>query len=186
MILGQSAATAACLAIDANLPLQELPYSQLRDRLVRDGQVLELADPRAVSTHDLPGVVVDDEHAILAGTWTRSTSANPFVGIGYRHDGDESQGLKSARFETQLPAGRYDVRLYFTALPNRSSNTPLRITYHGGEFETTINQRSEPGLEGRCVSVGSFICEGTSSVEVTTTGADGFVIIDAVQWLPVE
>lgn len=40
MILGQSAATAAVLAIDANLPVQEVPYRRLRERLIADGQVL--------------------------------------------------------------------------------------------------------------------------------------------------
>lgn len=41
MILGQSAATAACLALDLNTPLSALPYSLLRDQLERDGQILE-------------------------------------------------------------------------------------------------------------------------------------------------
>jgi len=41
MILGQSAATAAILAIDASLPVQDVPYAKLRERLLQDGQVLE-------------------------------------------------------------------------------------------------------------------------------------------------
>jgi hypothetical protein len=41
MILGQSAATAAALAIDGGLPVQRVPYEDLRKRLVADGQVLE-------------------------------------------------------------------------------------------------------------------------------------------------
>jgi hypothetical protein len=41
MILGQSAATAAALAIDAGLPVQQVPYAVLRERLLADGQVLE-------------------------------------------------------------------------------------------------------------------------------------------------
>ncbi len=40
MILGQSAATAACLAIDQELPVQDLPYESLRRALVDGGQVL--------------------------------------------------------------------------------------------------------------------------------------------------
>lgn len=42
MILGQSAATAAALAIDAGIPVQDLPYAKLRERLLADGQVLTL------------------------------------------------------------------------------------------------------------------------------------------------
>jgi hypothetical protein len=41
MILGQSAATAAALAIDGGVPVQQLPYEQLQERLLADGQVLE-------------------------------------------------------------------------------------------------------------------------------------------------
>jgi hypothetical protein len=41
MILGQSAATAAVLALDANCPLQKLKYEELRTRLLKDKQVLE-------------------------------------------------------------------------------------------------------------------------------------------------
>lgn len=41
MVLGQSAATAAALAIDGALAVQDVPYARLRERLLRDGQVLE-------------------------------------------------------------------------------------------------------------------------------------------------
>lgn len=42
MILGQSAATAACMSIDAKQAVQEVPYEQLKARLLEDGQVLEV------------------------------------------------------------------------------------------------------------------------------------------------
>ena len=41
MILGQSAATAAALAIDGSLPVQRVDYDRLRKRLLADGQVLK-------------------------------------------------------------------------------------------------------------------------------------------------
>jgi hypothetical protein len=41
MVLGQSVATAAALAIDENLAVQDVPYADLRARLLKDGQVLE-------------------------------------------------------------------------------------------------------------------------------------------------
>jgi hypothetical protein len=45
MILGQSAATAAAMAIDAGIAVQDVPYEKLRERLVRDGQVLNYPAP---------------------------------------------------------------------------------------------------------------------------------------------
>ncbi|MBL8238785.1 MAG: FAD-dependent oxidoreductase [Bryobacterales bacterium] len=41
MILGQSAATAAVMAIEGNMAVQDVPYEKLRARLLADGQVLE-------------------------------------------------------------------------------------------------------------------------------------------------
>jgi general stress protein 26 len=46
MILGQSAATAAAMAIDGNVAVQEVDYGRLRERLLKDGQVLERPRPR--------------------------------------------------------------------------------------------------------------------------------------------
>lgn len=40
MILSQSAATAACMAIDDGTSVQQVPYGKLRDRLLADGQKL--------------------------------------------------------------------------------------------------------------------------------------------------
>ncbi len=45
MILGQSAATAAVLAIESGIPVQQVPYDQLRERMLADGQVLETPEP---------------------------------------------------------------------------------------------------------------------------------------------
>ena len=45
MILGQSAATAACLAIKDNVSVQKVDYPKLRARLLADQQVLEWPAP---------------------------------------------------------------------------------------------------------------------------------------------
>ncbi|MFO0930947.1 MAG: FAD-dependent oxidoreductase [Gemmataceae bacterium] len=53
MVLGQSAATAAALAIDGGTAVQEVAYPKLRARLLRDGQVLEY--PAKPGTGERPG-----------------------------------------------------------------------------------------------------------------------------------
>jgi len=40
MILGQSAATAACIAIDKKTDIQELEYQELKSQLLKDKQIL--------------------------------------------------------------------------------------------------------------------------------------------------
>jgi len=41
MILGQSAATAAAMAIDSGITVQDVPYSELKEQLEKDNQILE-------------------------------------------------------------------------------------------------------------------------------------------------
>jgi hypothetical protein len=41
MILGQSAATLAVLALDKQGEVHEVPYEQVREQLLEDGQVLQ-------------------------------------------------------------------------------------------------------------------------------------------------
>jgi hypothetical protein len=45
MILAQSAATAASLAIDCDSTVQDVPYAKLRERLLADGQILAYTPP---------------------------------------------------------------------------------------------------------------------------------------------
>jgi hypothetical protein len=45
MILGQSAATAAAMAIDAKIAVQDVPYATLKERLLKDGQILTQTAP---------------------------------------------------------------------------------------------------------------------------------------------
>jgi len=47
MILGQSAAAAASLAIEDGIAVQDVPYARLRDRLLAGAQVLEVRRPAA-------------------------------------------------------------------------------------------------------------------------------------------
>jgi len=46
MILGQSAATAAALAVDGAVAVQDVPYPKLRERLLGDGQILDAGSRR--------------------------------------------------------------------------------------------------------------------------------------------
>lgn len=44
MILGQSAATAAVMAINQDLAVQDVKYQELREQLLKDGQILRISD----------------------------------------------------------------------------------------------------------------------------------------------
>lgn len=190
MILGQSAATAAVLAIDAGIPVQEVEYAKLRERLVKDGQALDPeGNPHpsaSISAKSLEGVVVDDAEATFRGEWTDGTSIGPWVGSGYRHDGNVGKGEKRAVFAAKLKPGRYEVRLAYSPHGNRATNVPVVVRTAEGEKRVTVNQRQEPKVGKAFASLGTFRFGGEAVVEVRTEDTDGYVIADAVQFVPVR
>jgi len=195
MILGQSAATAAVMAIDEKQAVQEVDYDKLRERLLKDGQVLvsDRAKPAAsdsgrggIERSKLKGIVVDDTEAKLTGEWTGSTSRGTFLAAGYQHDGNARDGKVSARFEPKgLRPGKYEVRVAYTADDNRASNVKVHIVHAGEQKLVAIDQRKTPPEDGMFVSLGEFEFGDArpGAVTISNEGADGYVVIDAVQWL---
>jgi len=192
MVLSQSAATAACLAIDDKVDVQKVGYAKLKERLLEDKQVLEL--PRAkraagIDPKTLRGVVVDDDQAERKGFDAKSSAVGPFVGDGYRHDGGTKDGKQSATYNPDLPkAGTYEVRISYSPNPNRATNVPVTIFHSGGMAAVKVNERKSPPVSETFVSLGTFSFEKGKSgrVVITNEGVDGYVIIDAVVFLPKE
>jgi hypothetical protein len=191
MVLGQSSATAAAMAIDAGGDVQQVDYAKLRERLLADNQVLEWTGPRphrGVATSSLPGTVVDDDQAELIGEWTEGKTVGPFVGRGYRHDANEQKSNKAV-FTVKVPsAGRYEVRISYSPQANRATNVPVTITAADGEHRYTVNQRKPAEIDGffHKLEMLSFEPGQPARVTIETAGTDGHVIVDAVQLLPVK
>jgi hypothetical protein len=192
MVLGQSAATAACQAIDQNTYVQRIEMGKLRERLLADKQVLEWSGPRPpqpLMASKLAGIVVDDAQAELTGEWSSGRTIAPFVENGYLHDADDGKGTKTARFAPDLPrAGRYEVRMIYSANANRATNVPVTIVSAEGTKAATVNQRIAPRIDRTYHSLGTYRFEAGKQgvVTITNAGTDGHVIVDAIQFLPVE
>ncbi len=192
MVLGQSAATAAVQSIESGVSVQKVDYTKLRERLLADGQVLEWKGPIAKSSagidpKKLPGIVIDDLAAAKTGDWQMSSSIGGFVGSGYLHDGNAMQGKLRVTFQTDLPAaGEYEVRLWYTANPNRATNVPVVVQHADGDAKLTVNQKKQPTVEGLSISLGKFKFEKSARVTISNAGTDGHVIADAAQFIPVK
>jgi hypothetical protein len=191
MILGQSAATAAVLAIDGNLAVQDVPYAALRERLLADGQVLEHASSKETpkghgagkSTESLPGVTVDDDAAERTGAWKHSSANGGFVGSGYHHDDRGKEGPASAKFTAKLPkAGKHEVFLAVVPNANRATKAKVRIIHAGGQTDLVVNLTKGPA--DHLVSLGTydFSDQTAASVIISNEAAEGYVVIDAVNW----
>ena len=191
MILGQSAATAAVLAIDGNLAVQDVPYAALRARLLADGQVLEHESSKekpkghgsAKPAASLPGVTVDDDEAVLTGDWKQSSANGGFVGSGYRHDDKGATGPAAATFVGKLPAaGIYAVSLTVVPNANRSRDAMVRIEHADGVAELRADLSGKGASEGM-LALGTYrFPAGQAKVTVSNAGAKGYVLIDAVNW----
>ena len=193
MILGQSAATAAVLAIDASIPVQSVSYDKLKAQILQDGQILHYDGPKSANGVDpksLKGIVLDDSAAKLTGMWTPSSAAKSFLGDGYTHDGNAKDGKASARFETKLPkSGKYHVFLASPPNSNRASNAPVEIVHAGGSQHLKLNLKAPQPADGLYwLDLGTFdfTADQPAAVIITNTGTDGYIVIDGIRWLPVD
>lgn len=194
MILGQSAATAAVMAMDSGIAVQDVPYAKLREQLLKDGQVLHYTGPASsaggksgLDPDKLPGLVIDDAKAKTTGDWQEGRAAKQWIGENYRHDGNTKDGTASARFEpASLKPGRYEVRFAYTSNNNRASNVPVTVHHAGGETTVNVDEKKAPPIDGSFVSLGTFdfAAGKNAAVIVTNKETDGYVVMDAVQWLP--
>lgn len=196
MILGQSAGIAAALSAKQSLAVQKLPYSVLRERLLAQKQVLDLPvlaelppesqaqvsiDPRG-----LPGIVLDDDQAEKEGSWSPSSNFKPHIGNGYLHDDRRGDGKSSAVFRTKVPkSGRYDVRIAYSAHETRASNIPIVIASGSQKSEVRLNQTLPIADEEVFRSLGLFELVDEVVITITNKDTDGFVIVDALQIMPV-
>jgi hypothetical protein len=192
MVLGQSAATAAALALERKVDLQDLEYPKLREKLIEDRQVLDWTGPKretGLDAKQLKGIVIDDSAAERQGFDHTSAVQSPFVNEGYRHDGNEERGKQWARYRPDFPAaGKYEVRLSYSPNMNRATNVPVLIVHADGKALVKVNERKTPPLDRAFLSLGTYRFERGSAgyVEISNRDVDGYVVIDAVQWLAQE
>ena len=78
------------------------------------------------------------------------------------------------------------MRFGYTANKNRSSKVAVTIQHATGEKTLLINEAETPPIDGLFISLGVFEFDQQSpaSVTISNRDSDGYVVIDAVQWLP--
>jgi hypothetical protein len=182
MILGQSAGTAAVLAIQGNTAIQQVPYPALSARLSQDQQVL--------TWPPLPAgeIVVDNANYTgveRTGIWIASAGAPGYFGADFLiGDRPHPWAAPTFRFTPTLPkAGRYTVYLRWTAAGNRASAVPVDVISLDGTATRTVDQRVQGG---KWVSLGTYsFAAGTGgSVLIRTGRGKGLVVADAVRFAP--
>jgi hypothetical protein len=176
----------------------EQKQKSLRDRIAKTKQRIDAIEGKSkskepkreanIKSETIDGIVVDDESAEQIGQWISSTSISRYVDGKYIHDERSDKGKKQVVFRPEVPvAGRYEVRVAYTASTNRSSRVPVHVHHVDGESVVRVNQRVKPEIEGAYSSVGifAFAPEHDSKIVISNEGTeDGVVIADAIVLIP--
>jgi hypothetical protein len=196
MVLGKSAAIAAMQAQRFGTSVQTLDYAKLRASLLEAKQVLAWTWTAASGQArpeppKLEGIVIDVNHpAVLRkGFDVASVVIGPFIGTGYRHDDNARKGEQSVEFLPDIQtAQRYDVRIAYSPHGNRASRVPVTIRHADGENIVMINQQQKPPINDLLISLGTYRFQQgrAGSVIISNCNTDGYVVVDAVQFLPAE
>jgi hypothetical protein len=166
----------------------ESRFTELKEKL-QEAREMKIAFPGEIDSSRLAGVVVDNLAAEVHGAWKESNYSTNFVDRNYLHDGDSEKGRKSARFVPNLPRdGIYEVMVSYTPRANRATNVPVTISGKAGPKTVYVNQTLSPTVDKVFTPVGKFaFAAGTSgSVTIANEGTKGFVVVDAVRFVPVD
>ena len=188
MVLAQSAALAASMAIDRQIPVQMVDVPSLQKRLQTD----PLMDGQT------PELLVDDQFQAnqveYKGTWTKGDSRISMYGNSIRIG--ENDAANSVRFNATLPrSGDYQAYYYFPRFWDAQSNVDsVRFTVFDGkktfqrsEFTNLDSYHSEDN-KGLWIPIGTYrIKEGAETwIEMRGLGTKpGKLPADAILWVPV-
>ena len=176
MVLGQSAAQAAVLAIDSQVAVQQVNVSELQKTLKNN----PLADHQPVE------IIIDNEdkeQVTTVGNWAtrKDNSYGPSSLIDTSHT-----AIKTVRFTPDLKkSGPTALYIFFPKIKSSSAKTWVTVFDGKVKKDVIVNHAEVVVLgqaSGEWVSLGNYTMkEGRNSyIEVSTRGADGATIADAV------
>ncbi|WP_450091445.1 FAD-dependent oxidoreductase [Parachryseolinea silvisoli] len=180
MVLAQSAATAAVLAIDGKKDIQALDIATLQSMLKTN----PLADGR-------PGDILVDNEEVGAITRTGTWQPQAKGGYGPSFLTTAAGSAATVRFTPVVPKQQtYTVYVYLPKVADAPAN--VSVTVHDGKKkkEVTIKPADlvvEGQTSGEWVSLGkyTFATGNKGYIEVSAAGAaTGTVVADAVLWVP--
>lgn len=192
MVLAQSAALAACQAIDEQKAVQDIDVKKLQTRLASDPLVNSRAPEVLIDNDDKEGQFAE------RGGWKRETKGGKYGQSLVIGPADSSAAVQFR--PNRLRAGEYAVYLYNPALeggggnPDQDSRRPdkaaqVRVRIHNGQrlSEQIINQQRQ---NNDWIRVGAFTFGPSGQtkpyIEVTASGADKPVVADAVLFVPLN
>jgi len=183
MVLGQSAAVAASLAIDKKTSLLRLDISQLQHILTAN----PLADG---SSGD---IFIDNENkgaVVATGNWKLVNDARNSYGPSWLQAEAGETEIKSATFTPDIrKAGRYQVYTYTPRITGAAPAVVCHVFNGQTNKEVMLDHKNlvvQGQTSGEWVSLGTyhFPAGKKAFVSITNKNAAGIVIADAVLLVP--
>ncbi|MFT4031773.1 MAG: FAD-dependent oxidoreductase [Siphonobacter sp.] len=178
MVLSQSAALAASMAIDQKKSVQDIKGQDVQAFLIKN----------PLLNGSIPDVIVDDaqsEGVTITGDWTKEKAG------AYAHSllSTKSTTPGAVRFTPTLANTHlYEVYVYFPKRADVSSQTVFRVN-NGSKTQDITLRKDQIVIEGQTsgtwIPLGKFNFPAGKKayVEITNEKADGVTVADAVQFI---
>ena len=182
MVLAQSSAIAAAMAIDKKTDVQSIDVALLQKKL-KDDPLLNGSGPELLIDND------DRNRVTIIGDWTsreRGGYGPSFLALNANKESGK------VRFSPVLTSkGVYEVFVYYTKSEGTASQTTFTVNDGQNSSEIIIREKDimiEGQTSGEWVSLGkfNFLLGEKAYVEVSSKNADGLVLADAVILVPVN
>ncbi|CCH56135.1 hypothetical protein BN8_05451 [Fibrisoma limi BUZ 3] len=190
MVLGQSAALAACQAIDEQKAVQDIDVKKLQARLAND----------PLLTGRLPEILIDNdetERVMLTGQWKRETQGGKYGTSMLVQSGKDNSSSVRFILPDNRP-GRYAVYVYNPILSGGGGNpgeyglqtekaSRVMVRLHDGKSVKQLKLNQQPQAND-WISLGEHQLQkgSTPFLELSNDGANGVVVADAILFIPVN
>lgn len=179
MVLAQSSAMAASMAIDAKTDVQSIDVKKLQ-QMLKTNPLVDGSGPELLVDND------EKENVKVEGEWSPIKKG----GYGPSLLSIKGNGNEHVRFTPSVTKkGKYTVYVYYSKQAGQSSQTTYNVFDGKVNKEITLRQADiiiEGQTSGEWISLGSYdLPAGRKSyIEVTTKNSDGLVLADAIVLIP--
>lgn len=179
MVLAEASAAAACNAIDAKQPVQDVDVTALQQQL-KNNPLMDGSTPEVLADND------DSLHIKITGNWQRKTNGG--YGPSWLMAAGNAGG--AVVFRPQIKkAGKYALYTYIPAVDNAAAQT--NYTVFNGSATKNISISSNIKVEGQTSgewgALGTYtLPQGTKATVTIGAAPTGITAADAILFVPVK
>ncbi len=183
MMLGQSAAVAACMAIDNTTSVQKVDVRKLQDQL-KTNPLADGSTPEILIDND------DSTSVTINGKWKRKANFEGCYGPSLLVNEAPVEPADFVRFTPAIKK-EADYRLYVYVVKAPGASSYINLVVNDGQKDKSLDINAKEidvkgQTEGEWLSLGLYHLSAgnVASVSVTGKNADGTVLADAVLFIP--